>query len=163
VGDGEGHLAVRDGASEYFFYGSGRKHIKYLKARLCTRARHDLAGLAYEIVYPSDDVLFVEVALNDKAVAPAVLAIVPLNKANQAKKDLDDLGTFTKAVGHAGIPDKYVVLTESGEVATTFLPQALTARVAELIKSSTLISLHLTDQYKIKPASYEEKKGSTAV
>lgn len=45
IGDGKGHKLVRDGASDYIFYASGRSHIQYILGRLELAKRQDVMQL----------------------------------------------------------------------------------------------------------------------
>ncbi|KAK9811206.1 hypothetical protein WJX73_010422 [Symbiochloris irregularis] len=113
-------VLVRESASSFKMYATGRRFCHSLTATLELRKRHDLLSYAVSLFSPSDDELNVEVEMNESSMPPLVLAVAPPKTIRSMLKDEDnkELEELTKKieVGRDRIPswpsDKLSVLAE---------------------------------------------------
>lgn len=74
VGEGKAPM-VRESASEFKLYCTGRRFCKFMEARLKLRNRQDLFSFLLGLLFPVDDQLDVDVYMKDSNMPLIVLAI----------------------------------------------------------------------------------------
>lgn len=78
---------MRQSASEFQLYCTGRRFCKFAEATLRLRSRQDLFALLIGLVYPSDDLLDIEVYMKESDMPQMVLAIATRKLMKAALKD----------------------------------------------------------------------------
>lgn len=87
-------LLIRQSASSFQFYATGRRFCRSLTAHLDLRKRQDLLSYLVRLVSPGDDVLDIEVEMNEAAMPPIVLAIAAPRTIRGLAKDESNKGMY---------------------------------------------------------------------
>lgn len=98
TGDSDSELIMRESASIFKFYASGRRYCQGLLATLNLRARQDILSLIYYLVDPREDTIDVEVYMNESSMPTTVLAVAVPKAARALLKNFKDVVTFTKQI-----------------------------------------------------------------
>lgn len=100
-------VLLRESASTFKMYATGRRFCQSFTATLDLRKRQDLLSYAYSLVSPSDDELNIEIEMNESAMPPLVLAVAPPKTARAMLKDEENKGEtaclLTCSLGAAGL------------------------------------------------------------
>lgn len=159
LGDGKGHLLIKDSQSDYIFYASGRVHCKKLLARIELRKRHDLASVVQDMVLPTYDKILIEVEMNDKDQDNFVFGIVKKKLATAAKKERYDLTTFSKTIENHKLSNNFVIFSEFQELLETVLRKPILDKIEENMEY--IDSIFISDQPLIKPTDIKQKAPKT--
>ncbi|KAK9828483.1 hypothetical protein WJX72_000239 [[Myrmecia] bisecta] len=128
-------ILTRESGSEYQLYASGRRYCQAMVFTLDLKKRQDLFSLAYYILNPRLDALFVEVFMNETSMPPIVLAIAPPKVAKELAKDNADIVKFARKIeiNRERCPswpaDKLAVYAEHSSVFYELMPEPLLEQV----------------------------------
>lgn len=89
---------MRDSASSFKMYATGRRFCKSFTAHLDLRKRQDLLSYIVNLFSPSDDELKIEVEMNEASMPPLVLAVAPPKIIRAMLKDEDNQGEAHKHI-----------------------------------------------------------------
>jgi len=126
---------TKESASEWKLYCSGRQYCKYLTATLRLKNRQDLYSYLWHLIYPTEDMVAVEVLMNEEAMEPLVLVVGVPKVAKALKRNNADVEKYTVSVDgppdhrRAWIAPKLQVYAESWEVADTMLVDSVVGSV----------------------------------
>ncbi|XP_023536116.1 uncharacterized protein At5g49945-like [Cucurbita pepo subsp. pepo] len=155
VGEGEDSpLLLKEGQNVFKFYASGRRCCQGLLATMELKSRHDLISRMYNMVVPCKDEISFEVYMNDDAMDHIIFAVARKKAAKGMQKDLKDLqrfaGILTTPSGRKWVPEELSVISESKEVASDLITEAVLDQVfgeKSFEKfGKYFISMHFSDQ-----------------
>ena len=134
VGEGEDSpLLLKEGQNVFKFYASGRRCCQGLLATMELKSRHDLISRMYNMVVPCKDEISFEVYMNDDAMDHIIFAVARKKAAKGMQKDLKDLqrfaGILTTPSGRKWVPEELSVISESKEVASDLITEAVLDQV----------------------------------
>eukprot|EP01012_Entosiphon_sulcatum_P042451 TRINITY_DN5648_c0_g1_i1.p2 TRINITY_DN5648_c0_g1~~TRINITY_DN5648_c0_g1_i1.p2 ORF type:complete len:368 (+),score=59.76 TRINITY_DN5648_c0_g1_i1:1202-2305(+) len=135
----DGALLLKESASHYFFYASGRTNCDYLLVTLELRQRQDLFSLLWGLIQPQEDRLTTEIGLTD--MDPFIFAVSRCGPAEKSLRRSTDI-QMCSPLAIAGLDQIFTVLSDCPEQARTFLTDAVKAL---LNKSKELQYLHVSD------------------
>lgn len=157
IGDGgdDAPLLLKEGQTTFKFYASGRRYCQGLLATLELKSRHDLIAKIYNMVVPTRDEISFEVYMNDDAMDHVVFAMAKKKAAKAMHKDFMDLQRFATILSppttRKWVADDLAVISESREVASDFITEALIDQVfgdkAFEKFGKGLISIHFSDNH----------------
>lgn len=87
-GDGNDELLIKESQCRFLLYASGRRHCTSASATLNLRPRQDLLLTLWSVLFPSKDVLDVEVVMQEGAMPPMVLLVATKKLAKELTKEL---------------------------------------------------------------------------
>ncbi|EEF33366.1 uncharacterized protein At5g49945 [Ricinus communis] len=157
VGDkDDSPLLLKEGQNVFKFYASGRRYCQGLLATIELKSRHDLISRVYNMIVPCKDEISFEVYMNDDAMDHVVFAVAKKKAAKGMQKEIRDLQRFAGIVaqppsGRKWVPDELAVITESKEVASDLITEAVLEQVfgekAFEKHGKGFISMHFSDQH----------------
>lgn len=121
-GEADAEPVMRESASLFKFYASGRRYCQGLLATLNMRARQDVLSLVYYLIDPREDVMEVEVYMNEVNMPHTVLTVAVPKVARVIQRNCKDVSGFAKQVTVAKDKlaswphDKLVVYAEHSSV-----------------------------------------------
>lgn len=87
-GDGDDELLIKESQCRYLLYASGRRYCASANATLNLRPRQDLLLSLWGVLFPSKDMLDVEVVMQEGSMPPMVLLIATKKLAKELTKNL---------------------------------------------------------------------------
>lgn len=87
-GDGDGELLIKESQNRFLLYASGRRSCASVSATLNLRPRQDLLLSLWGVLFPSRDVVDVEVTMQEGAMPPMVLLVATKKMAKELTKQL---------------------------------------------------------------------------
>ncbi|KAI8871688.1 DUF1682-domain-containing protein [Ramicandelaber brevisporus] len=149
---------IYDGASEYVFYGSGRRSVQYVFGQMRLLGRHDVIAVVNESFQKPGEKVIMEIKLSDElpaSVTGFVFGIVPSKRAKSVRESRYDLQSFTRQITSDKIGSKFAVFSESGEVTQDVFncPGLVNALNNDFALVEELI---ITDQPSVKPDNQKE-------
>ncbi|KAJ7771391.1 hypothetical protein DFH07DRAFT_804199 [Mycena maculata] len=150
---------IKDGYSDFFNFSTGRRNVASLHAVFALIPRHDFFQWAFQtgrtfidLQYrPVDDLQLDFKLLPGTLAHDFVWAVVSKDELLSVKNDRWDL-TFTKTSENPGLPSKFSVMSEFGDVTDGVLKAFPLAKVLENPKIAPYFrSLSITDQPRDRP------------
>ncbi|KAJ7507835.1 hypothetical protein B0H11DRAFT_1968876 [Mycena galericulata] len=151
---------IQDGYSDFFNFSTGRRNVASLHSIFTLRPRHDFLQWVFQtartfvdLQYRPKDELELDFKLLPSALAhDFVWAVVSKDELLSVKNDRWDL-TFTKTTENQGLPSRFSVMSEFGDVTDGVLKAFPLAKVLENPKIAPYFrSLSITDQPRDRPS-----------
>mmetsp|Transcript_21450 Transcript_21450/g.29811 ORF Transcript_21450/g.29811 Transcript_21450/m.29811 type:complete len:475 (+) Transcript_21450:80-1504(+) len=146
---------TKESAYEFKLYASGRHYCKFMTATLSLKKRHDLYSYLWNLIFPAEDTVSIDVAMNDESMEPLVFAVARTKKAKAMMKDCSDLGKLATVLEAPDrrkqwVSPKFSVMGESLEVAESLLVDSVIENIlSEKAQSGVgryFQWMHFTDQ-----------------
>eukprot|EP00042_Codosiga_hollandica_P036386 m.277803 g.277803 ORF g.277803 m.277803 type:complete len:494 (-) comp54880_c0_seq1:85-1566(-) len=142
---GENNQMIRESASDFLLYASGRRNCDCLSVNLSLTKRQDLLSVFYGMTgMESTDA--VSIYIESPRLPEFTFAVMQAKNEKRFLEEMDDVKLFCKrSSGEAyKLPANLVVYTDCGDVA----PHILTPQVLEIItdRADQWVILHVTDQ-----------------
>ena len=122
-------VIFRKNQSTYVCYASGRRHCRSVLTTLSLKKRQDAVSVAWYLMNPKDDRITVEVAMDGKAMAPAVFAVVRRKEVKALTNSGRDVRHFAKVCEPTKErapqwPKRLTILAESKDLQTDLISDA---------------------------------------
>eukprot|EP00667_Euglena_gracilis_P009426 EG_transcript_9581 len=144
-------LLVKDSASDFEFYATGRVHCQSCLVSLALRQRQDVTCRLTELVFPKSDRMILEVAMNDDCLEPLCFVVArDTETLEDIRKGHLDVSTCSSSLTDGrihGLPAGFQVLTDSPELAArgprSLIPDVVVNTVGQ--SSAYFHSMHISD------------------
>ncbi|KAI9294487.1 DUF1682-domain-containing protein [Neoconidiobolus thromboides FSU 785] len=150
LGDDRGFFLMRNGASDFIFYATGRANCNFVFGRLQLYPRHDVFRMIYSLYQPVYDHVEIQVQLPESTFN-GVFGVVPRNLSNGLRKERNDVNYFTKQSNDPSLPEGLVVLSEHGDITRAILTTQLISKLKEIKQGFE--GFVISDQPRIQPES----------
>uniref|UniRef100_A0A7S0VAS8 Coiled-coil domain-containing protein 47 n=1 Tax=Polytomella parva TaxID=51329 RepID=A0A7S0VAS8_9CHLO len=96
VGTSADETIKKENSCQFKFYASGRRYCQGLLATINLRGRSNLFSYLFETIFPTEDIIEIDVFMNPENSPPVILALATPKIASKLLSDANDIKTYTR-------------------------------------------------------------------